>query len=193
MIRTTIIGGIFFLIPFAFLMIVLTKAHEIGLMVAKPIERLMPIERVVGIALADVLAMILVLALCFLAGLLARVGMFHRRVERVDGILIELIPGYAVAKSSLHGVTGKSGTQDHLVPVLVEFDDHKMIAFEVERTSLGVMVFLPGAPSPWAGSTALIEPERIQPLDLSVTQVTRLLRVLGRGSAATFADGAQNA
>lgn len=188
MIRATVIGGVFFLIPLAFIMIALGKAYELGLKVAAPLDAAIPVDSVGGVAFANILAVTVLLLLCLLASLIARVGIVRQQIDKVDGLLIEIVPGYAVTKSSLHGVAGEVGSDEPLKPVIVTFDDHKAVAFEVERVADGVIVFLPGAPSAWSGSTAIVEPARVRSLDLTVTQTTKLLRVLGRGTKSVLAD-----
>ena len=71
--------------------------------------------------------------------------------------------------------------------MLATFDDHQLLAMEVERLADGrVVLFLPGAPDPWSGSVVLVEPERVQPLDADIAALNRSLKRLGRGSAAVL-------
>ena len=70
-----------------------------------------------------------------------------------------------------------------LKTVLAKFDDYSQIAFEVERLSDGrAIVFLPGAPDAWSGSTVVVDADRITPLDLKSLEVVRLAKNLGKGS-----------
>jgi uncharacterized membrane protein len=46
--------------------------------------------------------------------------------------------------------------------VRVSFDDHPVLAVEVERVANGrVPVFLPSAPDPWSGSVVSVSHERV--------------------------------
>lgn len=188
MIRKTILGGIFFLIPVAFLALLLGKAFEIALLVAEPIGTLFPPEDIAGVALANILAIILLLVICFLAGLAANLEFISKRIKRVDGLLLQIIPGYSIAKSVLSGVTKQSDFDNLITPVLVQFDDHQAVAFEIERMPTKVVVFLPGAPAAWSGVTVVVDIDRVMPLDLPTHQVTALLRMLGRGTQAALAN-----
>ena len=67
--KTTILGGALFLVPLAFVAIVLGKAFEVSMLLAAPLDGLIPLERVAGIALANIIAIVLILAICFAAGL----------------------------------------------------------------------------------------------------------------------------
>ncbi len=186
MIKSTFLGGLVFLLPVVFVAIVLGKAYAIARTVAEPLGALVPVDRIGGVALADLLAIAIIILVCLLAGLAARLSFFTERMMRLDRAIVGLVPGYAVARSTLSGVA-ETGEESDLQPVLVHFDDHEMIAFEVERTADFVVVFLPGAPSTWSGSSAIVSPDRVTRLDLPVHQVAGLLRVLGRGTVATLA------
>ncbi len=179
--KTTILGGVIFLIPLAFVVIVLTKAFEVSMLLAKPIERLVPIEHLAGIALLDIIAIILLLVICFVAGLVAKSAAVAKRVNRLDGILINIIPGYAVAKGIVSGAANKDGTTPDLSPVLVRFDDYEQIAFEIERMGDRCVVFLPGSPSAWSGASVIVDTARVTALDLPPHQAVKLLRLMGRG------------
>ena len=182
MIRATLIGGIFFLIPVAFLLLVLGKAWQVSHSVVAPLEGLLPVERVGGVAMLSVLALVLLVLVCLLAGLAARVGPVARQIQRLDALLIDMMPSYAVAKSTLGGVAKQGAPEATLHPVLVRFDDHRALAFEIERNDASAVVFLPGSPSAWSGTSVIVDLDRVERLDLPPHQVTGLLRVMGRGT-----------
>lgn len=187
MLRTTLIGGLIFLVPVIFVLFVLSQAYQYSLILARLISRVIQLETIAGVVLAEILAILLILGLCFVAGLIAKLAYLRRNVDRLDGVLLDLIPGYAIVKSTLHGVAqGESGLAT-LKPVLVRLDDFEQIAFEVERSETRVTVFLPGAPSTWAGTVGQFEPERVRPINLPLHQVIKVQRLLGRGSAAALA------
>lgn len=180
--KTTILGGIMFMVPLAFVAIVISKTFEISLLLARPLDGLIPLDRVAGVALANILAVLIILVVCYLAGLAARGGFLSRRVERLDNLLIDVMPGYAVAKGVLGGAANAEDLADLVTPVIVAFDDYEQIAFEIERTAEQATVFLPGSPSAWTGSTIVVETRRVRVLGLPPHQTIKLLRVMGRGS-----------
>jgi uncharacterized membrane protein len=182
--RTTIIGGIFFLIPLAFIAVVLGKAFQLSMKIAHPIGALLPIQHIGGVALASVLGVLILVLVCFLAGLLARHARIADYSRRLDEMMTAVLPGYAIAKSMIGGLVQAQDAMGALKPVLVQMDDHSQLAFEVERDGNVVVVFLPGAPAAWSGSTVLVAPNRVTPLDMAPHEVAQQLRVLGRGGAA---------
>jgi uncharacterized membrane protein len=137
------------------------------------------------VALADLIALILLVGLCFLAGLAARIAPIAAYRNRLDGMLIGLLPGYALVRSAVSGAISARDEIDTLIPVTVAFDDHAAIGFEVERNADTVVVFLPGAPGAFSGQTVLTQPDRVTRLDMKPHQVAGLMRVLGRGYLST--------
>ena len=71
LLKSTLIGGIFFLAPMVLLIIILIKAHEIMLKVAQPLSEFIPLDKIGGVAVANILVIVLLLLVCLLAGLLA--------------------------------------------------------------------------------------------------------------------------
>lgn len=181
--KATILGGVLFLIPIAFVVIALTKAFEICRRIAAPIKIWLPVDRILGVAVLDILAVGLIILVCFLVGVLAQKTMFSKRLHKVDDVLINAVPGYAVIKSMVSGFVGEQGDEKPLQPILVAFDDFDQLAFEVERFDDQVVVFLPSSPSPWSGATIIVSQDRIKTLDLRSNQLASLLRVLGRGTS----------
>jgi uncharacterized membrane protein len=181
--KTTILGGALFLVPLVFVVLILSKAFEISMLLAAPIERLIPLNRVAGVALADLLAILLIIFVCYLAGLAAHFGPIAARVKRVEDLLIDILPGYVIAKGVVGGVTKNDTAKSVLHPVMVSFDDYDQIAFEIERFDNKAVVFLPGAPSAWSGASVVVDLARVKKLDLPPHKVVSLLRVMGRGTS----------
>ena len=180
--KTTILGGVIFLVPVVVLIFIFEKAIQFSKKLAEPLDRLFPMDNVAGLPLSTLLSIFLLLLFCYVAGLVARGKVLARPVAKIESVLVETIPGFAVLKGMLEGFTGAGDTNVLFNPVLVQFDDYDQIAFEVERIDNTVVVFLPGAPDSWTGSSVLVRSERVTALDLPPHQVTGLLRVLGRGA-----------
>ena len=80
---------------------------------------------------------------------------------------------------------GGDQTRPQMRPVLVRFDDMQRVAFETERSddTQIVTVYLPGSPDPWAGTVAMIEADRVEPLKADFGEAVAACEQLGRGSA----------
>jgi uncharacterized membrane protein len=185
--KTTILGGVLFLAPLAVLAVILGKVFQIGRMVAEPLNEALPLRSLVGVAALDVLAVLRIVLFCFGAGLLARLALMRGRLQRLDDLLIDLVPTYAVFKTMLASASASDGFEARMTPVLVRFDDYEQIGFETDRDAERSVVFLPGAPSAWSGTTIVVEVARVRRLDLPTHQAVKLSRAFGRGTLAVRA------
>ena len=182
LIRTTLIGGVIFLIPLVFIVVVFGKAFQIMKVVATPLSKLIPFESVVGFAVVEILTVLVLILVCVLVGMLARSPWAQKVYEKLDAVLLQVIPGYAWIKGITGGIHDQDAS-DVLKPVLVRFDDQFQLAFEVDRASDGlVAVYLPGSPDPRSGTVSYVTADRIQPVDAGFKAVVKICRNLGRGS-----------
>ncbi len=182
LIRTTIIGGIIFLIPIAILVAVVGQGLKIAGAIAKPVAAVLPVDMIGGVAVAHVLAIVLLLVICFIAGLLARVALARKAVRALEANVLSKLPAYALLKTKTQSMLSPEDIEG-MSAAIVRFDDLWQIGFEIERIEGGkVALFLPGAPDPWSGSVLLAEEDRVTPLDLPVAEVAKMMRRLGRGA-----------
>lgn len=183
MLRTTVIGGVVFLIPVIIVVAIFGRAFRFMMKVIAPLEKAIPLGSVAGVAVINILAIIALFVLCFLAGLVAKSNVARKAVSKLEGGLLMAIPGYNFIKAVTGSLGGEEG-EEHMIPVFVRFDDLAQVAFEVERAEDGqVVVYLPGAPNATSGSVILMEPDRVTRIEASVAKTMRSMRSLGKGSA----------
>jgi uncharacterized membrane protein len=188
--KNTFLSGLFVLLPLAIIAIVLDKALGYARLIAEPLGGVVPIDRVGGVAVASIIAMILLVAACFLAGAAVQKDLFGGRLQSIDALLVEVVPGYIVFRGLLGGITGTEDPETALRAVMVRFDDYEQIAFEVERNADRVVVYLPGSPAAWSGTTVFVSPDRVTKLNISLPKATAMLRVMGHGSLSNGSIGA---
>ena len=182
LIGTTLIGGVLFLIPLVFVVVVFGKAFQIMKVVATPIGKLIPIESVAGFAIVEILTASILILSCLLVGILARSPWGRKINEKLDAALLQMIPGYAWMKGVTGGIRDEDA-EEVLKPVLVRFDDQFQLAFEVDRAADGlVAVYLPGSPDPRSGAVSYVTADRIRPVDAGFKAVVKICKNLGRGS-----------
>jgi uncharacterized membrane protein len=180
--RTTLIGGIVFLIPIAIFIAVIGQGLKIADTAAKPVAAVLPVNMIGGVAVAEVLAILLLLLICFIAGLLARLAVARKAVDALEANVLSRLPAYALLKTKTQSMLSPEDIEGMSV-VAMRFDDCWQIGFEIERIEGGkVALFLPGSPDPWSGSVCIAEEERVTPLDLPVAAVAHMARRLGRGA-----------
>ena len=79
--KTTVIGGLVFVVPLFVLVWLGAKALKLLRRVAEPLAALLPLDRVIGVLAADALLVAALIVVCFMGGLLARVSSAYRFVS----------------------------------------------------------------------------------------------------------------
>jgi len=183
-VKTTVIGGIVFLVPFIVVIFILGKAFLFMRGIAQPLTAALPsIDTAGEIFLVDLLAVALVLAVCFVAGLAARAAAAGRLVKALEARVLSRVPFYHFVKGMTESVV-EAESDTAMRSVLVRLDDYSQLAFEVERLPSGeVVVFLPGAPNPWSGAVCIVAAERVTPLEAPMLAAVQNIKHLGKGSA----------
>jgi uncharacterized membrane protein len=180
--KTTVIGGIVFLVPIVILIAIIDKAFEIMKAVSTPLASSIPIDTVWGLAVANLIAIVAIVLICFVAGLLARTSIARRFVSSTENRLLSRLPAYAFVKNMTERVAGFKEAEG-LIPVLAPSGGGWRLAFEIERIEGGhVAVFLPGSPNPWSGFVCIMPEDRIKPLDIPQASVIGHFEGFGKGS-----------
>ena len=150
--RTTLVGGILFLVPIVVLVIVLGKAMGLAHKIVDPLAEHLPVHSVIGLRTPVLLAIAIIVLFCFLAGVLARTALARKLVRNLETAVLANVPGYELFKGMGESMLGVEKQTGHQV-VLARIEDAWQIAFLVERLEGGhVAVFVPGAPNPLSGS-----------------------------------------
>ena len=187
-IRTILVGGVWFLLPLVFIVVLIEKAYEIIKVVATPLSKLFSTESIAGIAHEEILTVVIMLVGCVFAGLAARSHWGRRLRAKFDTVLLYMIPGYSWVKGVIGGIDDDD-SEKVLKPVLVRFDDFSQLAFESDRTTDGlVAVYLPDAPDPRSGAVGYVTADRVQPIDVGFQDVVKSCRNLGHGSLAMLSQ-----
>lgn len=184
--KSTILGGLFVLVPLGLLAGIAVKAIEVAHAAIEPVFRLLPFKSVSGVSPALMAAIILFLAACFLAGLLTRAAITRRLVENVEYLILSRIPGYALMKSVGEDLVEVEGKQGRTV-VLVRLEASWQLGFLMDTLPDGRrVVFLPDVPNGMTGSLHLFSPDRIEQLQLPIATTLDILGRLGIGLSAKW-------
>ncbi|MCS3892895.1 putative membrane protein [Bradyrhizobium japonicum USDA 38] len=184
-IKTTILGGIVFLLPAALIVAVLSHAMRIAVKVAQPISHefeLDKIGKVAGIGIVTLVAVLLLIVVSFGAGVVARTSVGKRISGWFEKSLLGGMPQYQMVKSMAEGLTQIESAQ--LKPVLVSVDDGAwQLGYSLEQLDAGhLAVFMPQAPTPMSGNVMYYPADRVRPLDITMLQATSLVKHIGVGS-----------
>ena len=180
--RSTILGGLVFLVPVVVLGAIVVWAVEAVLKVIAPVYAWLPDKSIGGVSLTLVSAVLGVVVSCFLAGLFAETAIIRRLGERAERLALS-VPGYALMKNvgaNLVGVEGKHPVRT----VLVRFEASWQLAFLMETLGDGRhVVFIPGVPKALVGTLHIVAADRVQVLRMSVSAALDALSRLGVGFA----------
>ena len=185
-IKTTILGGILFLVPIVIFMAVIGKALELSNLIAVPLAEGLSADSVGGFTVVHIMAVAILIAVSFIAGLAARTSVAKNLVTSLEINVLDKIPAYELLKAKTQSVLTPEETKN-LRPAITRFDDSWQFIFEIERLADGkVVVFLPGSPDPWSGAVSVVTADRVTPLDITVQAAANLMKRLGRGSTDTL-------
>ncbi|MEK8180818.1 hypothetical protein WMW71_10755 [Flavobacterium buctense] len=98
-IKVTVRGGILFLLPFVFIIMIVEKIISILSSIITPLAAKFGIDHFAGKATIGILIALCVFIICFLGGLLMRIYIFKRINEILDEKLLKLFPAYDELKS----------------------------------------------------------------------------------------------
>lgn len=179
-VRTTILGGLVFLIPFVVLLAIAGKAYEVMRVIAQPIADAIGMEWLGAVLVVNTITALVTIVVCYVAGLLATRAAGQRLYRQIDDRLLDLFPRYGFVKAMASGL-GQENIATMTV-VLVRFDDQSQIGFEVERNDEQVVIYLPGSPDPWSGAVTFVTPDRVGRLDVGFNTAVKRMRLAGRGA-----------
>lgn len=183
--KTTIVGGVLFLLPVAMVLLILGYAMRLAAKVAQPISdklRLDQLGDLSGIGAVTVLAVLVLIVVSFAAGIVARTDLGGRISRWFENSLLGGLPQYQLLKSMAEGLAHVESTS--LTPALVSIEDGWQLGYLLETLENGwVAVFLPQAPTPMSGNVMYFPAERVRPLGITMIQAMTLVKRLGVGSA----------
>jgi uncharacterized membrane protein len=187
--KTTAIGGLVFLLPLAVIGGLLGYVFNVVMVIYEPLAEHWPVSGPAATAILFLLAVGILVLLCFLCGLAARRAIARKFSQTIEKHLVMVFPKYAIYKDILAGNIGGDTLAPTLVPVTVRLDDAIRIGYEAGRTQQGLVIaYLPGSPDPWMGTVVLVEPDRVQPLDVDFGETSAICERLGRDSELLLAS-----
>ena len=173
-----IVRGALIVVPVYLAILLLLKAAKSLIGIVHPIAKLLP----PWFPAADVLSMLLVLIVCFLVGVLVHTAIGRAAKKSLEKSVLERIPGYELLRSLGRRATGQTGGSDWQ-PALIEIEEALVPGFIVESVDADLItVFVPSAPTPFAGAVYVIARHRVHPLDVPFTQAIKSISRWGTGS-----------
>lgn len=179
-IRTTLTGGVLFLLPLVLLIILLNKVFAILFKISEPFSKILP-DLFLGLNGSIIVAIILLIFICFVGGLLFRSKYVKKYVAKLEENLLNNLPGYALVKAITADTIGEKNDQK-MSPVLIKDDESWSFGFLVEEGKVFSTVFIPDAPRYDAGEVKIIPTELLRKLDISTNVFAKSIKNYGKGA-----------
>lgn len=180
-IKTTILGGVVFLVPIIVFFVIVEKAFHICHKMIEPIIDHLPDYVVAGVAFHTIVAILVIIIFCFLAGLFGQTAKGKKLISKLENAVLGKLPGYSFMKEMGESTLGLN-KDSQLQVVIARYDDYEQIGFLMdELENEKVMIYLPGSPSPWSGSTCIFDKDRVTLIDISQKDVLHVLAKMGKG------------
>jgi uncharacterized membrane protein len=182
--RTTIFGGVLFLMPVVVLGLILGKAFDIARRGLKPIVAMIPDRSAYGVPTETVMVIVVIAALCFLAGLLARSTSAQAMIAQLENSVLSKLPVYEYLKQTSANVMGLDEMTKHPV-VLAQLGGAWRIGLQTDVAEGGlVAVFIPNSPNAFSGSVFYVTSDKVRLSDQPLAAAIGCLRRCGVRSGA---------
>ena len=183
--KTTIVGGVLFLLPLGLVLFILGYALRLATSVAQPISEALRLDQIgdfAGIGITTVIGVLLLVLVSFAAGLVARTSIGGRISGWFEGSLLSALPQYQMLKSMTEGLA-QIEADTGIKPALISIEDGWQIGYILEVLENGwLAVFLPQAPTPMSGNVMYLEADRVRPLGITMVQAMAIVKRIGVGS-----------
>jgi uncharacterized membrane protein len=186
-IKTTVFGGILFVLPATVLTIlfsICSESYNFVTALLAPLAALSPIQTVGGVGIAPLMAVALIVSLCFLAGLVIRSTYVQRMLERFDSYFLGNVPFYTFLRTLVFEMSGRQ-YETGLNYALAWIEECWQPAVVMEELENGwLVVFVPRVPTPFSGALCYMPPDRVKNIETTSAAILKSMARFGVGSRA---------
>jgi uncharacterized membrane protein len=183
-VRSTILGGVFFLAPIIVLIVILAKAFGFAKKGVHAVVAHVPLVSDLRVSVATALSIAVIALVCLLAGLIAQTLIGQRLVGALESSVLSKIPAYEYLKQESASALGVAEIGE-LPVVFVPMEGGWQLGVQTETLSNGlVSIFVPGAPNPHSGSVFFFPVEVVRPAGIKLAAGLNCLRRCGAGASA---------
>ncbi len=180
--KTTVIGGLFVLLPVLLLYMLLAEALQLVVALATPIADLFPKGVFAQVKAPVLIALILIVSVSFLLGLALRSAALSRLGGWIESTVLSRLPAYTVLKRLTKGFA-KEEAAAFKPGLLISTEGWKDIAYVIEDHGDGhLTVLVPWAPTAFSGSVKVVSRDRVEMLDANLGDVSKVLSLWGMGT-----------
>lgn len=180
--KTTVVGGLVFLLPFAFVFFAVSYVIRHLLPLFHRAADRLHVPLIEGATLLVILVSIFLLLVCFLAGLVAESSVGRGARNWIETNVLGRVAVYRLLQSVGEELGGAGAAT---MQVAIVWTDGWQLAFIVERHPDGnVTVVVPDPPMGTSGTILHLPDDRVHGLEAKVADVLKIQRRMGYGAAA---------
>lgn len=183
----TLTGGILFLVPLVFLIILLNTANNYILKISEPLANLLP-DHFLGLDGSRLLAVVLLALFCFLGGLAIRSSFIANLISRLEVAVFCYLPGYSMIKAIASDAVGAEASHK-AVAVFVKDGCNWSLGFLIEENKEFCTVFFPEAPKHDSGEVRIVPVQAVQKIEVPTHKIAQSFKNYGRGFLNWFEKG----
>lgn len=182
LVKTTVLGGVIFLLPLAVLGFILGKILATAEKLAEPLSDKLPVSSIAGVSATIILAVVGLFVVSFLAGLFARTRIAQTTVKQLEARVLSRVPAYGLIKSLGTDIISPEQEAARRV-VLVRFDDAWQIGIKLADAGeeSHTVIFLPDSPTAHTGAVMIVETSRLLETDIPLRKAMSVMSVRGLG------------
>jgi uncharacterized membrane protein len=182
--KSSLLRGLVILLPLIFLYLAFRELLKLMVNLATPIAELFPAGTFDHVRETELIAALLILAAALALGSLSKVEMGHTIGRAIEKHSLNKLLFYRLLKSVTHSILNARDSKA-FSPALVRGSGGDMEpAYVIEdKGGTHMVVLLPWAPTPFAGSVKVVKRETVQKLPVPLDTFSRSLASLGVGMA----------
>lgn len=190
--KTTVIGGLFVLLPVLLLYMLLAEALQLVVALATPIADLFPKGVFAKFNAPVLIALILIVSVSFLLGIALRSAALSRLGGWIESTVLTRLPVYTVLKRLTKGFA-KEEAAAFKPGLLTSTESWKDIVYVIEDHGDGhLTVLVPWAPTAFSGSVKVVSRDRVEMLDANIGDVSKVLSLWGVGTRELLVKSSAN-
>jgi uncharacterized membrane protein len=185
--KSTVLAGVFFVLPFFFIVYILTEAVDILLAVATPVAEKLPFD-FAGENEAKVIAVLILVLASFLIGMVVQTRTGSSAGSWLESRILNRVPGFSLFRTLSGQVAGTEEEQSQFAPaVLRTGPDTLTLAYIIEQHDNDYSTMLiPISPGGTTGRLEYVPSHRVTKLNVSLAKVFTCINNYGIGSGPIF-------
>ena len=180
-IKTTLLGGLFILLPLMLLWLGLQEIAGLLIAMATPIADLFPKGPFEDLAAPGLVAALLIVAVSFILGLAARSYLLIRIGRQIENSILEKLPMYRMLKV-MSGALLDADTSGVVPALIKDGAGGGDPCYVIEKHKDGrATVLLPWSPASFAGSIKVVQQSSLEIVPCSLDEFSRSISQVGVG------------